>query len=124
MPLSRTITLRFAIIFVIANIIGSGVYKKVAPMAAELQSAPLVLLCWLCGGIITIFGTLCVAELASMMPQSGGEFQYHKRIYNRFFAFTYGWASYTVIKTGTIASLAYVFAQSLHQIINGPELLP
>lgn len=93
-------------------------------MAAELGSAPLVLLCWLAGGIITLFGTLCVAELAAMMPQSGGEFQYHKRIYNRFFAFTYGWASYTVIKTGTIASLAYVFAQSLQQIISGPELWP
>jgi basic amino acid/polyamine antiporter, APA family len=124
MPLTRSITLSYAIVFVIANIIGSGVYKKVAPMAAGLQSAPLVLLCWLAGGIITLFGTLCVAELASMMPRSGGEFQYHKRIYNRFFAFTYGWANYAVIKTGTIASLAYVFAQSLHQIIQSPELLP
>ena len=122
--LNRTIGLRFAIIFVIANIIGSGVYKKVAPMAAELNSGTLVLLCWLVGGIITLFGALSVAELAAMMPHSGGEFNYHKRIYNKFFAFTYGWASYTVIKTGTIASLAYVFAQSLHQVINGPELWP
>jgi APA family basic amino acid/polyamine antiporter len=122
--LNRTIGLRFAIIFVIANIIGSGVYKKVAPMAAELNSGILVLLCWLAGGIITLFGALSVAELAAMMPHSGGEFQYHKRIYNKFFAFTYGWASYTVIKTGTIASLAYVFAQSLHQVINGPQLWP
>ena len=122
--LNRIIGLRFAIIFVIANIIGSGVYKKIAPMAAELNSAILVLLCWLAGGIITLFGALSVAELAAMMPQSGGEFNYHRRIYNKFFAFTYGWASYTVIKTGTIASLAYVFAQSLHQVINGPELWP
>jgi APA family basic amino acid/polyamine antiporter len=122
--LQRTISLKFAIVFVIANIIGSGVYMKVAPMAAELNSAILVLLCWLAGGIITLFGALCVAELAAMMPESGGEFKYHNRIYNRFFAFTYGWASFTVIKTGTIASLAYIFSQSLHQIINGPELLP
>ena len=114
--LHRTITLKFAIVFVIANIIGSGVYKKVAPMMAELQSGTLVLLCWLAGGIITLLGALSTAELAAMMPESGGEFNYHRRIYNRFFAFTYGWASYTVIKTGTIASLAYVFAQSLHQI--------
>ncbi|HUQ65316.1 MAG TPA: amino acid permease [Flavitalea sp.] len=122
--LKRTINLQFSIIFVVANIIGSGVYKKVAPMAAELHSGTLVLLCWIVGGIITLFGALSTAELAAMMPQSGGEFNYHKRIYNRFFAFTYGWASYTVIKTGTIASLAYVFAQSLHHIINGPELWP
>ncbi|MBL7699371.1 MAG: amino acid permease [Chitinophagaceae bacterium] len=124
MPLQRTITLRYAVVFVIANIIGSGVYRKVAPMTAELNSPLLVLLCFLAGGIITLFGALCVAELGAMMPEAGGEFRYHSRIYNRFFAFTYGWASYTVIKTGTIASLAYVFAQSLHQIIAGPELLP
>lgn len=124
MPLERTITLKFAIVFVIANIIGSGVYKKVAAMTAELHSPVLVLLCFLAGGIITLFGALCVAELGAMMPDAGGEFRYHTRIYNRFFAFTYGWASYTIIKTGTIASLAYVFAQSLHQIIGGPELLP
>lgn len=122
--LQRTISLKFAVVFVIANIIGSGVYMKVAPMAAELNSAILVLLCWLAGGIITLFGALCVAELAAMMPESGGEFKYHNRIYNRFFAFTYGWASFTIIKTGTIASLAYIFSQSLHQVINGPELLP
>ena len=59
--LNRIIGLRFAIIFVIANIIGSGVYKKIAPMAAELNSAILVLLCWLAGGIITLFGALSVA---------------------------------------------------------------
>ena len=93
-------------------------------MAAELQSGYLVLLCWLAGGIITLFGALCVAELGALMPHAGGEFEYHKKIYNRFFAFTYGWSCFTVIKTGTKASLAYVFAQSLHQIINGPELLP
>ncbi|RYG48255.1 MAG: amino acid permease, partial [Chitinophagaceae bacterium] len=124
MPLNRTISLQFAIIFVIANIIGSGVYKKVAPMMAEVNSPILVLLCFLAAGIITLFGALCVAELGAMMPEAGGEYKYHTRIYNRFFAFTYGWASYTVIKTGTIASLAYVFAQSLHQIINSPALLP
>ncbi len=93
-------------------------------MMAEVNSPMLVLLCFLAAGIITLFGALCVAELGAMMPEAGGEYKYHTRIYNRFFAFTYGWASYTVIKTGTIASLAYVFAQSLHQIINSPALLP
>lgn len=93
-------------------------------MAAELDSALLVLLCWLAGGLITLFGALSVAELAAMMPESGGEFVYHKKIYNRFFAFTYGWASYSVIKTGTIASLAYVFAQSLTQVVSLPDIFP
>ncbi len=92
-------------------------------MAAELDSAPLVLLCWLLGGIVTLFGALCSAELAGMLADTGGEFAYFKRIYNRFFAFIFGWTVFSVIKTATIASLAYVFTQSLNGIVPLPDLL-
>ena len=50
--LVRSITLASAIILVISSVIGSGVYKKIAPMSAELLSPKLVLLAWLLGGII------------------------------------------------------------------------
>ncbi len=51
--LNRSLGLRLVIVIVIGNIIGSGVYKKVAPMAAELHSPGWVLICWVLGGIIT-----------------------------------------------------------------------
>ncbi len=122
--LVRTLGLGYVIIFVIANIIGSGVYKKIAPMAAELQSPIWILLAWTAGGIITLFGALSNAEVAGLLADTGGEFVYLKKIYNRFFAFIYGWSLFTVIQTATISSLAYVFAQSLNSIIPIPELLP
>lgn len=121
--LNRTLGLKLAVVAVIGNILGSGVYKKVAPMAAELDSAALVLLCWVLGGIVTLFGALCSAELAGMLADTGGEFAYYKKIYNRFFAFIFGWSVFTVIKTATIASLAYVFTQSLNGIIPLPDML-
>jgi APA family basic amino acid/polyamine antiporter len=121
--LVRTLGLGYVIIFVVANIIGSGVYKKIAPMAAELHSSVWILLAWIVGGIITLFGALSNAEVAGLLADTGGDFVYFKKIYNRFFAFIYGWSLFTVIQTATISSLAYVFAQSLNSIIHLPDVL-
>ena len=122
--LVRTLGLGYVVIFVVANIIGSGVYKKIAPMAAELHSSVWILVAWIVGGIITLFGALSNAEVAGLLADTGGEFVYFRKIYNRFFAFLYGWSLFTVIQTATISSLAYVFAQSLNSIIPIPEVLP
>jgi basic amino acid/polyamine antiporter, APA family len=120
--LVRSLGIGYVIIFVIANIIGSGVYKKIAPMAAELHSSVWILAAWTVGGIITLFGALSNAEVAGLLADTGGEFVYLKRIYNRFFSFMYGWSLFTVIQTATISSLAYVFAQSLNSIFPIPHL--
>lgn len=120
--LVRTLGLGYVIIFVVANIIGSGVYKKIAPMATELHSSIWILMAWIVGGIITLFGALSNAEVAGLLADTGGEFVYLKKIYNRFFSFLYGWSLFTIIQTATISSLAYVFAQSLNSIIPIPEI--
>ncbi len=122
--LNRTLGFGYVVAVVIANIIGSGVYKKVAPMAAELHSSGWVLLCWVLGGVITLFGALSNAEVAGLLADTGGEYAYYKKIYNRFFAFLFGWSLFTVIQTAAISSLSYVFAQSLHSMVALPPLLP
>jgi APA family basic amino acid/polyamine antiporter len=121
--LSRSLGLRLVIVVVIGNIIGSGVYKKVAPMADVLHSSGWVLVCWLLGGIITLFGALCNAEVAGLLANTGGEYYYYKKIYNRFFAFIFGWSLFSVIQTAAISSLAYVFAQSFNSIAHLPPVL-
>src|SRR5215217_9278139 len=95
--LNRSLGLAMVVVVVIGNIVGSGVYKKVAPMAAELHSPGWVLVCWVLGGIITLFGALCNAEVAGLLADTGGEYVYYKKIYNRFFAFLFGWSLFTVI---------------------------
>ena len=111
--LARTLGLRSAILLVVSGIIGSGVFKKVAPMAAELGSPLLVLACWIVAGIVSLAGALTYAEMAGMFPQSGGEYVYFKKVYGRLFAFLYGWGAFTVMRTATIAALAHIFGQSL-----------
>lgn len=122
--LKHSLGFGMVVVIVISNIIGSGVYKKVAPMAAELHSSGWVLLCWVLGGVITLFGALSNAEVAGLLADTGGEYVYFKKIYNKFFAFIYGWSLFTTIQTASIASLAYVFAQSFSGIVHLPAILP
>ncbi|ULQ57245.1 amino acid permease [Flavihumibacter rivuli] len=121
--LNRSLGLQYVIGVVIANIIGSGVYKKVAPMSAELGSSGWVLVAWAVAGLVTICGALCNAEVAGLLANTGGEFAYYKKIYNRFFAFMFGWSLFAVIQTAAISSIAYIFAQSVDSIFHLPPVL-
>jgi basic amino acid/polyamine antiporter, APA family len=120
--LVQVLTVGSATLLIISSVIGSGIYKKVAPMADALQSPYLILLCWVLAGIVTIFGALSNAEVAGMLADSGGEYVYLRHIYGRFTAFLYGWSVFTVIKSASIASIAYVFSQSFDTIIHLPQL--
>ncbi len=120
--LIRSLTLGAATILVVSSVIGSGVYKKVAPMSAELLSPSLVLWAWALAGVISLCGALSNAEIAGMMADSGGEYVYFRRIYGRFMAFLWGWSTFAVIKTAAVASIAYVFSQSFNAIIPLPHL--
>lgn len=119
--LVRSIGLSSSVVLVISSVIGTGVFKKIAPMSAELQSPGLVLTAWLVAGLISLAGTLSNAEVASMLADSGGDFVYYRKIYNRFFAFLFGWTNFAVIRTASIASIAYVFAQSLNSLVPIPN---
>ncbi len=122
--LTRALGLGYVIIIVISNIVGSGIFKKIAPMAAELHSSEWILLVWLAAGLITLFGALSNAEVAGLLADTGGEFVYLRTIYGRFFSFLYGWSLFTVIQTAAISGIAYVFTQSLNSIVPIPDLLP
>ena len=118
--LKPKIGLRSATFLVVSVIIGSGVFKKMAPMAAELGSPWWVILCWVLAGLISLAGALSTAEMVSMFPNSGGEYFYFQKVYGKFFAFIYGWSSFAVIKTAAISALAYIFAQSFNSLFPLP----
>src|SRR5688500_7586 len=121
--LTRSLGLGYVIVVTVANILGSGVYKKVAPMANELGSPGWVLIAWVIGGIITLFGALSYAEVSGLLADTGGDYAYYKKIYNRFLAFMFGWTLFAIVQTAAISSLAYVFSQSLQSIIDIPPIL-
>jgi basic amino acid/polyamine antiporter, APA family len=111
-----------ALMIVISSMIGSGVFKKIAPMSVELGSPGLILLCWLIPGIITLFGAASNAEVAGLIAEPGGQYVYFKKMYGNAFAFLYGWSCFSVIQSASIASIAYVFSESVNAVIPLPHL--
>lgn len=113
-----------ALLIVISSMIGSGVFKKLAPMTDGLESGGLVLLAWLIAGIITLFGAATNAEVAGLIAEPGGQYVYFKEMFGKAFAFLYGWSCFSVIQSASIASIAYVFAESVNVILPLPHLSP
>jgi APA family basic amino acid/polyamine antiporter len=109
---------------VIGGVIGSGIFRKPGIMAAQVGSPELLLGVWLLAGIITLFGALTNAEVAAMIPETGGQYIYYERMYGPFVAYLYGWSVFAVIQTGSIAAVAYVFAECAAQFFSLPEASP
>jgi APA family basic amino acid/polyamine antiporter len=87
---------------VVGSIIGSGIFKKPALMAGQLGSGELLILVWIIAGIMTMFGALTNAEIASIITSPGGQYIYFNKIYNKFVGYLYGWSVFSVYQTGSI----------------------
>ena len=110
-----------ATMLVAGGVIGSGIFRKPGVMAAQVGSPELLLGVWLLAGVVSLLGTLSNAELASMMPRTGGQYVFLQRAYGPFVAFLYGWALFAVIQSGSIAALCYVFAEYTTRLMPLPE---
>lgn len=120
--LLRKLGLWTAFLVVMSSMIGSGIFKKTAPMAVELESGGLLLICWLIAGFITLMGAATNAEVAGLIAEPGGQYVYFKEMYGKPFAFLYGWSCFSVIQSASIASIGYVFAESVNAIVQLPTL--
>jgi len=119
---------------VIGSMIGSGIFI-VSAESSRLVGAPgWLLLAWIVGGLLTITGALCCAELATMMPHAGGVYVFLRQAYGPALGFLFGWTLFLVVQTGTIAAVAIAFAKFLgvfaptvagdHYLIAPTVLLP
>jgi APA family basic amino acid/polyamine antiporter len=109
---------------VVGGVIGSGIFRKGGTMMHELGSPWLLLGVWLLAGVVTMMGVLCSAEVASFIPDTGGIYVFLERMYGPFVAFLFGWGAFVVIQTGSIAALAYVFAEYATKFIALPHAPP
>lgn len=119
--LVRSFGLGMAIILIISSIIGSGVFKKVGPMAEVLGSSKLVIWAWVVAGIVVLTGAVAVAELSAIFPDSGGPYAWFDKIYGKLLSFLYGWSCFTVVQTAALASVAYVFAGAVNTFMPLPH---
>ena len=121
-PLRRNLGLTTGILMVAGIVIGSGVFKKIAPMSAALMNRNYILLAWLLAGVITLLGAFTIAGLATLTDESGGMYEYLRLSFGDFFSFISGWTAFFIAGSGGIAALAFVFAESVNYLVPLPGI--
>jgi len=97
-------------------IVGAGIYE-LSPRIAGVGSAWNVLLIWLAGGLLSLMGACCYAELATRFPRDGGDVVYLTKAYGRWCGFLFGWVQLSIIRPGEIAAMSYIFAKYSSQLL-------
>jgi APA family basic amino acid/polyamine antiporter len=113
----ETLGLRHAIAICVGIVIGAGVFRSPSLVAANSGDALTFLFAWGAGGLLSIVGALCYAELASAYPGAGGDYSYLRRAFGDRTGFIYAWARLSVIQTGSVALLAFVFGDYFAQVV-------
>ena len=108
--LPRIITSRSAYMLIVGNIIGIGIFTTTGYIARYTPTPGVLLLLWFLGGILSFCGALTYAELASLFPRAGGDYHYLSRAYHPLLGYLFGWSTFAVTYTGSIATIAVGFS--------------
>jgi amino acid transporter len=100
----------------VAMVVGAGIFRSPAEIAANAGSATWFFAAWLAGGAVTLMGALCFAELSTALPNAGGDYHFLKTAYGRRVAFLFAWARFAIINTGTLALLGFVLGDYANSV--------
>lgn len=114
---TRVLSVKDAIMLTVGVVVGAGIFKAPSLVAGAVTSETMLICAWLLGGAITMIGALTYAELASTFPSVGGDYHFLNLAYGRRLSFLFAWARATVITTGSIALLAFVFGDYCAQLL-------
>ncbi len=112
-----TLASKDAVGMIVGIVVGAGIFRTPSLVAANVASETSFLLLWVAGGAISLVGALCYAELTSTYPHTGGEYHYLTRAYGKPLAFLFAWSRISVIQTGSLALLAFVFGDYASQVV-------
>ncbi len=103
--------------FIIGIVVGIGIFKSPQLVAQNVANETTYIALWVAGGLITLIGALVYAELASAYPSGGGEYHFLSRGLGRPVGLMFAWARITVIQTGAIAAVAFVYGDYAQQLL-------
>ena len=106
--LSRSITGLHATTLVVGIIIGASIFVQPSVITGAVPSVEGVYFVWIVSGVLTLFGALIAAELASAFPHAGGVYVFLREAFSPGVAFLWGWAMFWTMHTGIIAVIAMV----------------
>src|SRR4051812_19910981 len=102
---------------VIGTVIGSGVFKKPQAVSQSVPEVGLALAGWVLVGVLTLIGSLALAEVSVLWPRAGGNYVFLREGYGRWAGFLWGWVEFWIIRSASIAALATMFSESFHDVL-------
>ncbi len=107
----------YVVMLAVAMVVGAGIFKSPALVAENAGATEWLFLAWALGGVVSLVGALCYAELATTFPNAGGDYHFLKLAYGRTVAFAFAWSRFAIINTGSIALLGFVFGDYLNEVL-------
>jgi len=114
----RQLDVRHAVAVCVGMVIGAGIFKTAPMVAGALHSSGQLYLAWVLGGLLSLVGALCFAEMAAAFPDAGGDYFFLRRAFGPRLGFLFAWSRFAVIHTGSMALLAFVFGDYLAQAVD------
>lgn len=100
--------------------IGSGIYYLGNYVLQRTNmSLGMALICWIVGGVVSILGGLCFAELGAEMPVTGGLTTYLSKAYHPALGFVNGFSAFLLTASGSIAALALAAGNAVNGMAGG-----
>src|SRR5688572_572793 len=109
---------------VVGTVIGSGVFKKPSAVARDVPEVGLALFAWVLVGALTLMGALALAEVSVLWPRAGGNYVFLREGFGRGAGFLWGWVEFWIIRSASIAALATIFTESLHDVLRQARGIP
>lgn len=121
-PVQPQLGLWDAVSIMVGIVIGATIYESPPLIFNNVNSPAMGLGVWVLGGVLSLIGALCYAELASTYPRMGGDYVYLSRAFGPWVGFLFGWAQLAVVITASIGSMAFIFARYASQFWrDGPD---
>ncbi|WP_299823767.1 amino acid permease [uncultured Pontibacter sp.] len=105
-----------AIAVIVGIVIGAGIFRTPSMVAANTDTGTMFLVAWILGGVVSLVGALCYAELTTTFPNTGGDYHFLTRAFGKRLAFLFAWSRMSVIQTGSIALLSFIVGDYAAQI--------
>ena len=118
MPPRPYLTTLDAVALIVGLVVGVGIFRAPQLVAENTGSVEGFIGVWVAGGVLSLIGALCYAELSTTYPHAGGEYHFLRRAFGTDLAFLFAWSRCSVIQTGSIAILWYVFADYMTPVLS------
>ena len=112
---------RDGVVLVVGLVLGAGIFRAPQLVAGGSSSGAMFLALWVVGGVVSLLGALCYAELAAAYPNAGGEYHFLNRAFGRRAGFLCAWSRMTVIQTGSIALLSFLVGDYVATLLGDGE---